>query len=693
MFYSCQKIQAIRSENKRFRRRRGEQRRAEIRTEKTRDSGGERWKEGDIQAKSSDKERFRRVRRREVEKAEMAASKKRKVDSENRAFNPEWTESFLFVLPTGGTKPVCLICSETVALIKSGNVKRHYETKHKCFEETYPLRSEVRSEKIRSLKAQYDPSTRILSHTFTAQQRAHESSLRVSWILGQHKKPFTDGEVVKECMTAVAETLFEGKEKQEVCEKIKQIPISASSATKKSETLTQDVVAQLDEAIQKAPCVGLAVDESTDVCDNAQLLVYVRFYYAEQKAFYEDLLGIIPLQTSTTGEDIYLAIMEMLAKRGMEPTKVISITTDGAPAMIGREKGAVTRMKKDNPDLLTYHCIIHQSVLCASLSDEHAEVMTSMMKMINFLRASSSYQHRMLREFLKEVDANADDLLLHNNVRWLSQGRVLARFWAIRREVASFLAELKHHKATQFSTFLENEKQMDNVAFLVDITSHLNELNLRLQGKDNSICELMTAVRAFQRKLEMFKEDLQEDCVHFPAVQEQVQGQRDVSSFVVFIDKLIANFSNRFDSFSIGQQLTMFIQNPFLITDVRSFSKEATQHFKWVNARDLQMELVDLQANLAMNELSARTDPSSFWLQMVPETAFSRLKKVALYILTMFGSTHNCEAAFSTMNIIKNKYRSRLTNEHLHTCMRMALSPLKPRFKMLAGQARAHFSH
>lgn len=92
----------------------------------------------------------------------------------------------------------------------------------------------------------------------------------------------------------------------------------------------------------------------------------------------------------------------------------------------------------------------------------------------------------------------------------------------------------------------------------------------------------MTAVCSFQRKLEVFKEDLQGDCAHFPAVQEQVQGQRDVSSFVDFIDKLIVNFSNRFDSFSFGQQLTMFIQNAFLTTDVRGFSKEVTQHFKWV---------------------------------------------------------------------------------------------------------------
>ena len=374
------------------------------------------------------------------------------------------------------------------------------------------------------------------------------------------------------------------------------------------------MLTQLDEAMHKAPCVGLAADESTDVCDNAQLLVYFRFFTTDQKAFCEDLLGVTPLQTSTRGEDMYLAIKGMLRKRGIEPKQVVSITIDGAPAMIGREKGAVARLKEDNPELIAYHCIIHQSVLCASLSDEHAEVMQTMMKMINFLRASSSSQHRMLREFLREVDANADDLLLHNNVRWLSKGRVFERFWSISREVAAFLAELRSQKATQFCLFLENEKQMDIVAFLVDITSHLNELNLRLQGKDNSICELMTAVRSFQRKLEVFKEDLQGDCAHFPAVQEQVQGQRDVSSFVGFIDKLIVNFSNCFDSFSFGQQLTMFIQNPFLITDVRGFSKEVTQDFKRVNAGPLQMQLVDLQADVVLKDQFARTDPSTFWL-------------------------------------------------------------------------------
>ena len=38
--------------------------------------------------------------------------------------------------------------SETVAIIKSGNVKRHYETEHRYFEQTYPLKSEVRARKV-----------------------------------------------------------------------------------------------------------------------------------------------------------------------------------------------------------------------------------------------------------------------------------------------------------------------------------------------------------------------------------------------------------------------------------------------------------------------------------------------------------------------------------------------------------------
>ncbi|KAK0155164.1 Zinc finger BED domain-containing protein 5 [Merluccius polli] len=179
----------------------------------------------------------------------------------------------------------------------------------------------------------------------------------------------------------------------------------------------------------------------------------------------------------------------------------------------------------------------------------------------------------------------------------------------------------------------------------------------------------MTALKTKYRNRAQIENDLRlclsdiepriDDLCKAKQTQDQVQGQRDVSSFGDFVDKLILNFSKRFDSFRFGQQLTLFIQNPFLITDVSGFSKEVTQHFKWANAGPLQMQLIDLQADVALKEQFGITDPATFWLQMVSETAFPA-----------------AEAAFSAMNIIKSKYRSRLTNEHLHMCMRMALTTI-----------------
>ena len=47
--------------------------------------------------------------------------------------------------------------------------------------------------------------------------KANECSPRAAWIFGQYKKPFSDGGVIKECMSAVDENLLEGKQKKKSC--------------------------------------------------------------------------------------------------------------------------------------------------------------------------------------------------------------------------------------------------------------------------------------------------------------------------------------------------------------------------------------------------------------------------------------------------------------------------------------------
>ena len=228
-------------------------------------------------------------------------------------------------------------------------------------------------------------STLILANMTTAQEKATECSLRIAWILGKHKKPFNDSEIVTECMIQTAETLLDGKKRDEMLDKIKQIPLSDSTAMRRTDLLAEDLVLQLNERLKSTNCISLAIDESTDMTDNSQLIVFVRYYDESKKEFIEDLLGVAALKERTQGEDIYKTLKSIVGSNNIEIKSIISLTTDGAPAMLSRGKGLVGRILKDNPDLITYHCIIHQAVLCASLGDEYREVMETIIKLVNFL--------------------------------------------------------------------------------------------------------------------------------------------------------------------------------------------------------------------------------------------------------------------------------------------------------------------
>ncbi|KAK1886585.1 Protein ZBED8 [Dissostichus eleginoides] len=49
---------------------------------------------------------------------------------------------------------------------------------------------------------------------------------------------------------------------------------------------------------------------------------------------------------TTKGEDIANVFMEHFEERGIDISKIFAVTTDGAPAMVGRNKGAVTLIEK-----------------------------------------------------------------------------------------------------------------------------------------------------------------------------------------------------------------------------------------------------------------------------------------------------------------------------------------------------------
>ena len=75
------------------------------------------------------------------------------------------------------------------------------------------------------------------------------------------------------------------------------------------------------------------------------------------------------------------------------------------------------------------------------------------------------------------------------------------------------------------------------------------------------------------------------------------------------------------------------------------------------------------------------------------EQDYPTLKKIGIFVLTMFGSTYLCEASFSHMNGIKTKVRNKLTDVNLLSCMGVALTSYELNIDDLVKTHQSQPSH
>ncbi|XP_041858782.1 general transcription factor II-I repeat domain-containing protein 2A-like [Melanotaenia boesemani] len=247
---------------------------------------------------------------------------------------------------------------------------------------------------------------------------------------------------------------------------------------------------QLELDLNRCSWFSLQCDESVDSSDTAQLAVFTWMAFHDFSTK-EEFLTLLPLKTTTKGVDIYNAVKEYLVEKKVPIEKVVSITTDGAPAMTGRHMGFIAHCKADPdfPKCLNYHCIIHQQAICGKvLGFDH--VMTPVVKTINSIRAKAK-QHRSFKLFLEECSAEYGDLLLHTEVRWLSRGKILQRFLSLLGDIKAFM-EMRGEDAS----LLSDAEWLLDLAFLADVTEKTNQLNQHLQGREKNVCDMISAVKA-----------------------------------------------------------------------------------------------------------------------------------------------------------------------------------------------------
>ena len=87
---------------------------------------------------------------------------------------------------------------------------------------------------------------------------------------------------------------------------------------------------------------SLALDESTDINDTAQLVIFIRAVTADFDIV-EEFLDMASFSFTTTGQDICEQVLKVWEKFELNPAKLCGVTTDRVPSMTGRINGFTTK--------------------------------------------------------------------------------------------------------------------------------------------------------------------------------------------------------------------------------------------------------------------------------------------------------------------------------------------------------------
>ncbi|XP_076011117.1 general transcription factor II-I repeat domain-containing protein 2-like [Genypterus blacodes] len=202
-------------------------------------------------------------------------------------------------------------------------------------------------------------------------------------------------------------------------------------------------------------------------------------------------------------------------------------------------------------------------------------------------------------------------------------------------------------------------------------------------GRGRVIADLYAAMRVFQTKLCLWKTQmLQGNLGYFPCCKTM---QQQISTSVLpgaqFGEKLnilSVEFTRRFNDFEALKSRFGLLSYPFAVE---------VEHAP----TNLQMELIELQCSDTLKQKYDSVGVAQF-PRYIPDT-MPHLHTQAAQMLSMFGSTYLCEQLFSLMKMNKTSHRSRLTDEHLQSGLRISsVQSLTPNIDELASKKRCQVS-
>jgi hypothetical protein len=135
---------------------------------------------------------------------------------------------------------------------------------------------------------------------------------------------------------------------------------------------------------------------------------------------------------------------------------------------------------------------------------------------------------RLLKQMCQEAGSR-HDTFLHTDIRLLSRGKVLAKFYELRNKLLNIFTL----ENSDFAPQLNEEEWCAKLAYLADIFSHLNSLNASMQGKEENVPTSSDELNGFLRKIKIRKSQVEKQQLQMFPLTSEADPHGEVTSGLI----------------------------------------------------------------------------------------------------------------------------------------------------------------
>ncbi|XP_068227419.1 protein FAM200C-like [Palaemon carinicauda] len=260
------------------------------------------------------------------------------MSAKKRKYNEDYIRFGFVSLRKGDTEvPQCVICYKTLSNdgMQPSRLERHLQTAHPGLVDKPKAFFETKKHTLKQVKMDDSGVFRQQS------SKVVEASYEISMLIAKSKKSHNIGETLIKPSILCAAQLILGKDS---ANKLSQISLSNDTVQRRIHELSQDIKEQTLELVRASPVFAIQCDETTDIAQCAQFLMYARFVSGNN--IKEEILFCCPKESCTTAEAIFKVTSDFFKENKLSWDSLIGVCTDGAPAMMRHNVGPCPKTKR-----------------------------------------------------------------------------------------------------------------------------------------------------------------------------------------------------------------------------------------------------------------------------------------------------------------------------------------------------------